>query len=391
MFENSNKLWSVWTEKMCFDGKDIWFAHSSVNILFCIDIINSCIKKIYVIPFEENYKRGWLYRGIVAYEDEIWLIPGLADRIVIFHKKTEEFDFIEITHEEKWKDYYSFYGVYRRDDFLYCMPAEACPKLIRINLKTKEQLVIQDFTNNYWDGYSNFEVVTERWTDDIIVKAALNGTSFFVIDLKEERICRRKIELEDEKISFVEMAIIEDYLYMCSYKAKDLFLRKIDLHTGEILKKIKIVNEDRFLRRFGKYIVVDYAMIPKYEIYNEELKLVYTGQIKRNISKKLVCSSYFTSAWEDFENGMLVCLYSRENRLCIYDADNMKLKKTIYLEPDISYLEMIRKKIKNRSLFFGKEYDLYTFSDFLEEILERTDCVNREDKKAVDIFKCISE
>lgn len=390
MVKKADKKLMVCCNDMCFDGTYIWFVHYNLNILFCVDLENACVRKTYLIPYEEYYGEYELYIRIIVYGDFLWLIPGLANRIVIFNKKTEQFKAIDMLRKKEWKGDGFFSGAYQYKHFLYCIPA-AFLKLIRINLKTREIVCLKDFSV-YGERYNLFGYNTAKGKQNTIVKPLMDGKDLIVIDLEKEKVCLLETNVDDLNFSGtgIEIACIDNFVYMCSFLKEDLFLRKIDLNTGNVIKKIKIDYGIRKLSSVADYIVLDYDRVSKYQIYNKEMELIHGGEIKINKTLNLFKNERQQGTWKDFDNGMIGCFHNGENLLYIYRTLDMKLEKVIDIQVDISCLEKLKGRIKREDGLKQKEHNLYTLSDFLYEDMKKTDAMNGTETVGKKIFKAIT-
>ena len=318
-----------------------------------------------MIPYEEYFIENALYRGIIAYEDFICLIPGLANQIVIFNKKTEQFESIDMIHKQEWKLGFFFSGAYQYNHFLYCIPGAAL-KWIRINLKTRELVCLKDFSE-YGERYDLHGFNTAQWNKDTIIKPFMDRKDLMFMDLKTETIFHLKTNVDDLNFPAIEIVCIDNYVYMCSSLKEDLFLRKIDLKTGNVVKKIRIGCEIRKLSSVANYIIVDYEGVPRYEMYNMELELIYSGEIKFDKIVNCFRMKRQQGIWKDFGNGMIGCFHNGENLLYMYRTLDMILEKIIDIQVDISCLENLKDRIKKEDGLKQEEHYLYILSDFLEE------------------------
>ena len=104
----------------CVDGNRVWFVGKTFNYLFCMDISEKIIEIVERLPGEQliGYRS---YSNIVKYKNQIILIPGYADKILIYDAAARIFREIEVKIQGKHV-FYVFVGI--EHDKLYLMDYE---------------------------------------------------------------------------------------------------------------------------------------------------------------------------------------------------------------------------------------------------------------------------
>ena len=104
----------------CVDGNRVWFVGKTFNYLFCMDISEKIIEIVERLPGEQliGYRS---YSNIVKYKNQIILIPGYADKILIYDAAARIFREIEVKIQGKHV-FYVFVGI--EHDKLYLMDHE---------------------------------------------------------------------------------------------------------------------------------------------------------------------------------------------------------------------------------------------------------------------------
>lgn len=311
-FGEVNKKYPVTTESICCVGKEVWFAHNVVNILFCVNVIQKS-QKSYIIPFKERI--GVAYSDILYNNGKLYLIPLWGMRIVVFDIANEIFDEIELEELDDATICRRYCAGRIVDNTLYLIPEG--DRFLSIDLYSKnicQNYIYKYFTNNNLNGFYN----ASGLNNNIFIAGARNHAGLLYIDANNN-----VINWKWESLflgNFYGMDTDGTILFAHCPKEKKII--SFDTYTEEIINNT-IINTDapayvNFLQ--GKYLCLDYYLQSKYEIYDTALNLVFEGDSfpKDCDHGKVEFDTYF-GVWCDACDGRAVWFNNCTGEMRIYD------------------------------------------------------------------------
>lgn len=135
----------------------IYLSALDRNELFQYDLENNEMQ--YIVSFEKEDDKEYLYRTAILYQNEAWFIPNQADNIAIVNLDTYEIQYIPLQYNwinDVVRLKCASAGIYR-EHYLYVVPYDI-DAVSLINMQTKELEVINGISakdNAYMGGYFN--------------------------------------------------------------------------------------------------------------------------------------------------------------------------------------------------------------------------------------------
>ena len=228
--------------------------------------------------FDEKRENG-LYIGIAYYEDRLFFIPKMAEKIAVFNLKTEEIKYITFKNDEKTNSKFSkFLNYHVEERYLYLIPYDyseivklnmdsGCIQKIKIGKKTARKICAgtsaridgqiyipcEEEKIIYQYNMRNDEVIEcERVKNRKYRFVFAQGTKMYFIpyEMKEHILiwetdgdCIREMEItaDIEECEFTHGIIYKGKLYLTStYQKNNIW---IDLHTEEMGTWLVLGNE----------------------------------------------------------------------------------------------------------------------------------------------------
>lgn len=118
------------------DGEFMWTVAENFNAIYRIRKSDFMTEFVCAIPGEDNLALELYASGIIMVERKLYLIPGTAKRIAIYHIDDNEFTFLST--EEMQGDHYPKFGVvYQKEQYIYLFPQSMqVSYVLRIDTKT---------------------------------------------------------------------------------------------------------------------------------------------------------------------------------------------------------------------------------------------------------------
>jgi len=130
----------------CENEKYIWCIVEEDTFLYRLDKEAGVMEEVTSLS-DDAYMRT-AYRGILPYKEYLVLVPLYADRVVLFHRKTLEKEYIAIPKADAYIGSFKalfFSGIVYEDEvFLF---GYSFPGILKINLLTKKVTVIDHWLN----------------------------------------------------------------------------------------------------------------------------------------------------------------------------------------------------------------------------------------------------
>ena len=338
----------VYTEKLCADKNNIWFAHSMLNVLFCVNTETKSVRQ-WAIPFRETYEV--FYSDIICYEDKVYLIPGYANNLVIFDSYEETFEKIEMKYDHCYGRKWKYCGADIISNMLILIPRDDKLRLFDLaKMELKENKDIQEKIKAVANcgGY-----YFKKVKDGILIALSLYKTGLLFCNY-----ISGKIEWKYDDI-------FSDKEYGADLTGNLLFfhngingeIRCLDIRTGDILNsnttkhaipaKISVIGNER--------VIVDYYQDIHYEVYDKNLNLLYVGETTNDRSEDYN-GTYF-SVFGEMSDGNIAQYNNCNNTLSVY---SLVSEKTL-LDINISIEERVRKQIAQYIVVNGLERERDSF------------------------------
>lgn len=339
----------VFTDKLCVVGDDLWFVHSSLNLLFKVDLIN-LKQDIYVIPYKE--KLANYYSDLLYYSGFLYLIPGNARRVVKFDINKEKFDHYDdiITDENIWK----FCNAYIRGSRLICFPRmyEICEydilsgEIVEINAHFRQSLIERgDFQRVF------------RISNDVFAGVFREKKGISYIDFEKETILEKKNEFIFGNYGLLDY--YNDSWFFLDYREKKLKHYGTD---GQLVKEVPLdYSCDSIIEAvYDKYIYVEDTINDRYSVFDFELNIIEENKTISFRSKYNVTPFRLVTRYKDdviqFDNSI--------GEIRILDKHGNKLKQ-LQLYIDKAIIIKQKEYMDMSSASFERDISLDLFLDSL--------------------------
>ncbi len=178
------------------NDKEIWFASTSFNGLFCLNKGSGKIDFKGHFP-SENIRQTRLFCKVVFFNNKLMFIPYNASAIMIYDIEIGAFERIELLKGELKKKFWS-YSIYK--NYIYIMPL-SYGKILRYNIKTGTL----ENMNSWNEHVKKHGVMNDMWFRDVIQKDGklycpfYQSNFLFVFDLETNKIENYEIGNKEEK------------------------------------------------------------------------------------------------------------------------------------------------------------------------------------------------
>ena len=331
------------------ENNEIWFTHSQMPLLMHANLDKKVVDFIKLIPYEK-YAGIFLFRGIFVTDEEVILIPGTSNKIVIYSKKNDDFKFIYIKSE--YTD--MFRGYIQEGEWLYFKPS-SYSKIVRLNYITKE---IQYGIN--WKIFvgNNCNIDGACKYKNEIIYSLYRTNSLLKYDICNNKLC--KVEINNLK-EINQLVVWNDYIY--TYNMADKFLYKLNANTMNIVQKVKLDFKAIWMNIFNNCIYLSPIDKPIWMILNLDLKCIYKAECKN--SWEWGGSQYNCFEWSCGKNGQIVAIDSRNNLIKVID-DKICISE-LKIDIDLEYtLKLIMDKYMTEPIMEGFNCHL---SDLIKKVL----------------------
>lgn len=332
----------VYTEDICGDEKNLWFVDGTYNILYKIDLNTTKVSAL-IIPYKEEFGHV-LYNRIMMINDEIWMVPQRAHRLVIYNTSMNDFKTIDFASERD--DYeWLFNDCIYYNDYLYLMP-HLYDKIVVVDVKTKTicgrvELSRLSLNNK---RYGTKGII--KGEDGCYCMALVGGNDYLHFDCKKGSVDTLKLNIDDNASNIP---------YVCKMRDYNIVVNNNDIHSEILLlnSKMEVLKRHDLGKGWVKpytiwdrYVVVEHCYESQYEVYDDELNLIYKSGKKEYNS---IIHSYDGGIWANISQELVVHSDNVTNTIDIYKG-NFDNKKSIELAVDRSILiEAISKYSCNKN------------------------------------------
>lgn len=136
--------WDLCGAIFTWDSDRIWTVNSDCTKLMSFDLSDEATETIR-LP-EQFVLNHYNANGIIATEEYVILLPGIAEEIILYHKQTKEFSVLsDYPDDFRWKNVFDmdierfpkFYGSIKKSGFVYLFPFLGT-HMLKLNLKNKQ-------------------------------------------------------------------------------------------------------------------------------------------------------------------------------------------------------------------------------------------------------------
>ena len=222
-------------EDAYFDGEKLWFASSSLNGLFCLNIESGETFLKGTFPGEDTHGVR-LFSKVIEINNKLFFIPFNATCIIEYDFENQDFRRIELENREV-KGKFLSYSVY--DEYIYLMP-RSYGSIVRYNFFT-DQIEYMKSWNHMVCKYSK---ENDIWFRDIERKDNTLYCPFYQKNLMF------KFDLKSEKIEICEIGKENDIFMSIKFDGENFWL--IPNHIQEIGCWNEAKNELVYIGDFDK-------------------------------------------------------------------------------------------------------------------------------------------
>lgn len=212
----------------------LWGICTEDNALYKTNLATGEI--IYIISFGKSDKI--LYKNIFLYEDKLVLIPGEADKIVVYETKNNEIEYLEF----KLKDtrLFKFKIGIQYNKLLYIFPM--CMKyILRIDMCDMSIHYLENPINEYLAEYKNYEKMFssyERINEQEVMFSCFEKNVLFYFNLATGEYIWKRIPNDVDAEGYRSIAQNNDSIFLLSIDEQHLL--KYNKVTLELEEKIQL-------------------------------------------------------------------------------------------------------------------------------------------------------
>lgn len=260
----------------------IWFVHYVLGLLMFYDKKRGEVTRARVIE-KIDTERIAPYLGIYVYNDEIYLFPNNAKRILVYKISIDTFEDIGIEFDNSSL----FRAVYRVEEKLYVIPYKY-QFILKMDLNSADIIQIDGFKSQFSDGqYINSCCM---FLNKYIACAIPNTCTFALFDIEKERW--KKIITPGKNLVYIVSS--GTILYGFEKESKKVVGFNMN---GDIVMSSEctgITNAELFCLPNKKIVVNDVAT-GEILVYDSDLKFV--KKIVTNIIRSKISSDYLHGLW----------------------------------------------------------------------------------------------
>lgn len=230
---NPIKTLNITMQCFLMDENYMWLIPEEAGILCKYDLESKKIVFMQILP--ELLTRSYAYSAIVKYENELILIPCMANKIIIFNMDLESFTEVELPDlKEVCLSQVKFIHGFRKEQYIYLIP-ESYPYFLRIDMKNLEMLqsknVLQMCKDLFRVPQSKVTISVSAWNGDNTIYVGMT-----VIDGEKKYTCLGKIDLES----------FQFYMYMpdCMEEIKGMIWYKEQIFLYSAKEEIIILDQN---------------------------------------------------------------------------------------------------------------------------------------------------
>lgn len=336
--------------------KGIWFVHGKMPVLFFYNF-EKCATCFYrVIPGGKHQDIA-MFLSMYETEDDIFLIPGNENKIIVYSKKQDSFQQLQLDNVCKCM----FRGCYADEDFVYCIPYRYS-RMVKINIHTKELVYCADWK-------MQFEKSDELYTNGYCIfqnrcLVVIPGTnSILIYDKYMDSWEKRDIGNGSE--NYVQISCSDRHIYLFETNTKSII--KTDATLRSCLKRKAIAFQAvKIERGYDSDLIIDDVDTDTWLVLDEELQEKYKTAYKKEQICESLKSDYHFGCWIKSSDDKLFCL-DTENHLLIINSDYTFLEKMVGIEiKKWNEIEKINHMVNKVSII--QENNIYNLRDFLERL-----------------------
>lgn len=233
---------------ICVTERGVWFVQGMTPILYFYSFGEKKITVEKVLLIDNVYGMAF-FSDILVIDDQVYLIPNNAKRIVVYNILNGDCEYIAI--EDPVANMYI--GCYLMDGYIYCVPYKA-KKMLRMKIDNHKE-------KEYIDIYSTYELEDACINgscklDDLIYCVLWKTNKVVVINLKTAQIQWRELM---GKYSFSDICSKNNLLYLYDMKKKSIII--FNENMTEKVEEIYIGWNDAriYIDRRGTLLIDDVA------------------------------------------------------------------------------------------------------------------------------------
>lgn len=361
-------------EDAYFDEKGIWFAASTHNGLYYLDLEKKIIEYIGKFPNEDAFAIR-LYNHVIRYENKLIFIPFNARALVEYDILKSEFierkiPLFSTEKEDKLIHLTSFHDYKIVGDDIYLFPFWEDGVIVRYHILTS-QFEFMKMWNEVVDKYKTFNsngisfVHIELMGDKIIAPLFSENVIFIFNTQNDEYEVINIGEMKKEGFSGIE--IIESKIFLFSSFYKKIYeydYEKKQLQSYEYecaCMESPYYFESVYLNKQLYFLEVMSATLFKMDLDNNDITIINKFQYSDNIKKK------YNSLIVPYKNLKIDC----EGNILIFPLGAESLIKIKHNEV-FPIIQILESKINNR------EYLLKELFEKDDQIFQERNCCTLE-------------
>lgn len=262
----------VWTNDFASDGESLWFVEGSVNMLMRYTPATGRLVCIAKLPVEYFLQED-AYLSVVYTKGKVFLIPQLAERILVYHVEERIFSTILIPFDRNVTAYY--YRSFLYENQIYCMPTGDNPYIMRIDSDRERAEIVMDlyraFRENGLQGHHVLGWVG-RFDQENLFLPIYDASCAFLFCMKDASYQR----VDFGGFKPYGAAVNDRMLFLSSWKAEQGVV-VVEKDTWTVRKQIP--TDCWFLRTLANQNVICYTetgswilLNPKGELLRQERK-----------------------------------------------------------------------------------------------------------------------
>lgn len=358
---------TICTLDMCGDEKWIWFVDAMLNILYKVNICDKTFKS-YPIPYEEKIQYG-LYSRICKIRNEIWLIPLMAKRIIIFNSDDEGFSTIDIFNQKKQSEYL-FCDAVVEQNVMYLFPC-MFGEILKMDIHKKEVLKKYEIPSELRTKFCCGIEGVQKLGEAKFMASYVGTTELLEFDKKTGEFKKYGNDIGLEKESNMCFVSGSDYIYAVSNHPSDGTLRKMDDKIKKTLKSVPLKKGIAIpYIIWNQYIVIEYMDLPFVQIYDEELSLIteYEKEYNANLDHP-----YDRGVWTQITDKLVVYSENMYGKISFFKDGELEPYDSIVIEQDENILDTLLAKWWDIKEVPVKETEITDCRAFLNAVMRKTE------------------